>query len=94
MMKSLEELNEAFQEVLTKTDDVPAKMAKWQEALQTYIEQNNPLQEELEPYLEEWRRILLINKSMLKEHQENLKDKIKIGEVDQKKSRFAKKYQH
>lgn len=92
-MKSLDELNQAFQEALTHTADVPEGMAQWQEALQAYIEEHSPTQEELEPYLEEWRRILQVNKYMLQEHQEKLKDKIKIGEKDAKKLKAAGKYQ-
>lgn len=90
---SIQQLNEAFKRVLTKTSDVPQSLAKWQAQLQSFIEQGDYDEAELASSLQEWARVLEVNKHLLTEHQETLKDKLRTGEPSPAKECAVKRYQ-
>lgn len=92
-MKTLKELDDALIAMILETNGLPEKLQAWQTEVGDMLATRDPTPEEAAPFFERWQRILSENKRLLEEHQEHLKSKLKIGELDTSTIKKIKAYQ-
>jgi DNA repair ATPase RecN len=97
MSFTLREIDQAFKEIWLHSELLPTFLEKWQEMVSEYLSEIEPNESnltEFEQRMDHWQSVLEENRTLIEAHQASLKEAIKSGEPNAKKSEQSKKYKH
>ena len=95
MTATLNDLDQAFEELWLHTEQLPTLLEHWQEMVSAYLREVEPTEQtlaEFEAKMDHWQRVLEENRDLLQAYQVTLKDKIATGEPSPLKKGKADRY--
>lgn len=92
---NLDQLDQFFQSIWTKTDDLPAALADWQLKVSDFLETDEAKSlslQLLEDRMNAWQEVLEANREVLEKHQAKLSRELQQGEKSRIQGQQAKKF--